>query len=152
MIGSLEGDPGLSSVLLEMEPSSEPDVIGDHIHGWFMGWVKALDAALGDELHEKEGGKPFAVWAGPRFALGPGGTRREGSDTMWWLRVSSLDSRLSEILPTLGRARTIRLGSSVFTVSAMYAGTQHPWTGTSSGQAILDRWSADPVPEGRVRI
>lgn len=148
--------PMFTSLLLELAATRPVDVIGDHMHGWLLSdQVAPRDPELFDRLHAPVRGKPFTVWLGPRFALGPAGVSQEESESVHWLRVTSIDSRLSALLPEIASSaevEVVTLGTTQFRRLQVLENGQHPWTGTLDPKELWSRWMAGPPPCGRVRL
>ena len=143
----------LISAVLSLSASGEKDIItpptmGKAAHAGFLGLVQKLDSRLAGRLH---GGrdKPFTVSfsqedrkIGTRLNHGP------------WLRITSLDGELSQLLLELGenpdRIGPFRLLDAEFQVDKVYHHPEeHPWAGQSSFEELYNNWAAR-AKEGRL--
>jgi CRISPR-associated endoribonuclease Cas6 len=145
-----------ASLIFDLEPDGPVEFIGDHLHGWFIGLVKARDAALANRLHAPVRGKPFTLWAGPRFSLGQAGMSRDATDLGYWLRITSVDLTLTTLLARFATApetRVVFLGRSRFKRVATFADAdQHAWTGVATAKDLWATNMAGPQRRGRVRL
>ncbi len=145
-----------TSIILELGPEGHAKFFGDHLHAWFMREVANRDPAIADRLHAPVRGKPFTVWAGPRFTLDHAGVTRDDSDTLYWLRITSVDANLSAILPRLAlgpTAASVTLGESVFKrVRVLDDPNVHRWTGAADPKTLWARWMNGQQPRGRVQF
>jgi CRISPR-associated endoribonuclease Cas6 len=145
----------LLSSLIELETPHDAVVSGEHLHGWFLQAVSTLDKALASRLHAPARGKPFSLWFGPRFGLGPEGVSRDASDPISWLRVTSVDPDLSDLVGQIVTSpdfAVVRLGRTEFKRSHTLLGGQHPWAGAMMPDDLIARWLTGPPPAGRVRL
>lgn len=148
----------LTAVLFELAPapgdSGRRTVDGRHVHGWFLDQVARFDHDLAAAYHADKGHKPFTLWAGPRFALGPRGITRDRRDhDYYWLRLTGLDPAVGTVLAALcDQPPDVTLGRRRFRITGVFTGgNQHAWTGSARVEQLLNLWSS-VTPNGRVRL
>jgi len=136
----------VSTVVL-LEPAcaiSANRLAGRSVHGWFLDQVRCADASAGSVLHANLRHKPFTV--------SPAYCAESGRSGLWWLRVTSIFTPLSEWLLTW-RAEAmseVRLGDSRFRVLQVTTdASQHPWAGRA--KLAVDVPAPHPVLR-RVRL
>lgn len=141
------------SLLIEIEPTELVEASGGQVHGWFMREVSARSPALATRLHAPVRGKPFTVWTGPRFALGPAGVQRDESDPVRWLRLTSVDPELTALLPEIASSLdVVTLGATAFHRLQIFTDGQHPLTGNLDPKDLWARWMDGVAPRGRVSL
>lgn len=146
----------LRSIIFELAPfdHGEGAFTGHHVHAWFLDAVRHLDAPAAEALHTSTRYKPFTLWAGPRFALGPGGVSRDQADDHIWLRATGLDAGTCALLERLTSdpPRMIQLGGHRLSpVRVLICPENHLWCGTSSFDELQAPWR-DAAVSGRVRL
>lgn len=149
----------LLSVVLTLRPSEDcilPMTIGNAIHGYFLKLVEQEDSLLARRLHAAESEKPFTV-----STLQGGFTVQDGDallkgDQTYWLRFTSLNQELSDLLLSLnGRSvPTVSLSGREFeVVSIARRPEEHPWAKMASFDQLYEARVTEngPVPT-RLRI
>ncbi len=145
----------LLSLVVKLSAVSDisiPSNQGVAAHALFLGLVQEADPALSAALHNPEQSKPFTV-----SSLVGAPPPRQGRVVLragqgCWLRFTSLNSRLSEIL--MERAvgsfpGTVSLSNADFKVLGVTSSPEeHPWAGTDTLDGLMQRrmFGSEPVP------
>jgi len=161
----------LSSVVFEFTADARDAAFrGDQAHACLMDMIRALDPKAADAIHgpltqssrvvatgaeldtkaeQPRGHRPFTVWVGPRFHLGPEGVSFYPDDDHCWLRLTGLSDAVSSILARLAKSppSMVRLGERRCRVSCVFAPpVDHLWVGASTFDELRSRWSRRSVP------
>ena len=127
------------------QPATVPANLGRAAHAWFLGRVRAADAALADELHSGQGLRPFTVsnlWElgrarAPEVTLSP--------ERTYTLRATSFSPQLSAVLkeavlPTLPEQITLADAPLRVVASTLDAG-EHPWAGEATFEGLVQQFT-----------
>ena len=120
-----------------------PANLGRASYATFLGLVRDSDSALSERLHEANQMKPFTVSSLQGVGVVNGEQMALRKDEEYWLRFTSLDPILSEvllsgILPNL--PSTISLGRADYDViHTTMSQDAHQWAGTTTYEELVRR-------------
>lgn len=148
------------SLVLTLEPleaASLPANLGRASHALLLRLLEGSSPAVASCLHDEEGPKPFTVsnlWGAER---GEQGTVVVSPESHCWLRFTSLDNELSDLLQQQflgGGVRRVELDRTVFGVVAATADPEdNAWAGVASyGQLSEPYLLARENPRRRVGL
>jgi len=132
-----------------VEPARVPHFLGGAVQAWFLDQVRQRNAALADELHDSQGLRPYT--ASRVVGLGEGSP--EGvfvhPERPGWLRITSLRADVSALLreriaPSLP-GQVIDVPGARLRIERTTADpAEHPWAGTDTYPALLQRHTLTP--------
>lgn len=138
----------LLSVCLVLKPRTLlalPPTWGRAARGFFLNQVRKFDKVLAKQLHVVGGGlRPYTIsfshWEAGRDDPGP-------ADQDFWLRITSLDKRVSNLLlaGAVGTtdAEPLKILTAEFEViKVCLRPEEHPWAGESSFVELYNNWVA----------
>ena len=139
----------LLSVVYRLHPAVDahlPATLGQAIHGAFFNLVEQADPALARRLHSPSGSRlPTKFTTSP--LQGPSsaqdGRISLSKDQAYWLRFTSLDRELSQLLLNLPAERIGCLNLLGVPLEVEQVATepgQHPWAAHTDFAALYDHW------------
>lgn len=131
----------LVSLVLQFRPTTDlaiPATTGHLVHAWFLELIRAQDPALAERLHADEREKPFTV------SPIQGKIERWSSewwlrhDEVYWVRFTSLEKKVSDVLATLPVRRGVPLDFQHVQCEILDAlHCDHEWAGTTTYEGML---------------
>jgi CRISPR-associated endoribonuclease Cas6 len=149
----------LLSTVFMLRPMADallPMTLGNAWYTAVLQLVGEYDRALATQLHENDGLKPFTTspLQGPVTVVGK--QLRVQSDQDYWVRVTSLEERLSHVLCAIEShpPSTIRLHDGQFRVVQVSSQSQdHPWALRTPYEALYEAvLRHDPRPRSQVTM
>lgn len=133
--------------IVPVESTTAPAVLGRAIHGWLLGRLAEVEAALTQSLHEGSELRPFTVSDLRGTGRAHGGRVSLDPDHVCWIRVTSLTKEmtaaLKRALPTAGER--LELGGAKFAVQATTTDPlESPWAGRATYPELVQRYTLAP--------
>jgi CRISPR-associated endoribonuclease Cas6 len=135
----------LLSLVITMTPIETQTLssqTGSKVHGWFLHAVERLDAAASSALHRPNEIRPFTVsevWQGESP---PQRVQRFVAGELYWLRITSIDTRLSTLLidkwlpklPPLLEIEHVKFAL----LDKFSKANEHPWAAESTWETLCE--------------
>lgn len=139
----------LASVVMELRPVENtrsgrvPALGGRALHGIFLSLIARQSSILADRLHNMIEEKPFTLVASSDSTAPLGGDipSRSGQGCGWWLRATSFDDRLSQMLVGLvvSEIGALRLRNAELEAVGIQRSLQEsPWAGQSTFEELYN--------------